>query len=216
MKFNYNKIIHSNSINQSLKAKDVKMPIFSADGNDFFLESLINEMKEAKTSKDVIKLLFDKVHNTDQLKEFNGIRFQHKAYNIENFYKADGAPYERNLKTLNDLDLSIVPKHIDTIEKDGEYFVITKLPQTETGEIIQLRAGTKDVSKEQKIDAYNDLQKLTKAGYVDDNVLNSDRNWFCSKDKHNIIIPDWSKLRPITSSDSTQSILTNYYNKLFG
>ena len=62
--------------------------------------------------------------------------------------------------------------------------------------------------------AFQDLQKLTKAGLVDDNVLRSNEMWYVNSE-NKIIIPVFEKLRPITLQDNPTEIQEKYYNILF-
>jgi hypothetical protein len=182
---------------------------------DNCMSGLINKVKAAPHSKEAENILIKTSQTSQDLKNIDQVRFAHRNYNVHTFFKSYGDTYSDNLKKLNDLKLSIVPQHIEKIDKDINTFVVTKLPQSKEGELISFSEGGRDkISKLSKIEAFEDFKTLTKAGLVDDQVLNSDMCWFASSD-NKVIIPSWMQLRLIRPEESEHQILQTYYNRLF-
>lgn len=180
--------------------------------DDFMLE-IVKKIKTYDIDT-LTKTLITKI-KLGELEQVNGNFYKYKDFHILELLQKDGINYSNKLKTLNKLNLSITQKHIETIDKGNRVYIITQIPGTEKSELIPLwKRGTQNLSKENKLEAFKDLQKLTKAGYVDDNILHSNENWYVNSE-NKIIIPTFKHLRPMTPNDNPQRIIEKYYNILF-
>jgi hypothetical protein len=149
------------------------------------------------------------------LEQIGGNFYKYKDFHILELLKRDGADYSNKLKTLDKLNLDITQKHIETIDKDGSVYIITQIPGTEKSNLTPLwEFGTQNVSKENRIKAFHDLQKLTKAGHTDDTISSSNKMWYVNS-KNKIIIPVFEHLRPINKNENPKEIIEKYYNILF-
>lgn len=152
---------------------------------------------------------------TGEIEQVSGNFYKYKDFHILELLKRDGVDYSNKLKILDKLNLSFTQKHVETIEKDNSVYIITQIPGTEKSNLTPLwKFGNQNISKEDKLTALHDLQKLTKAGFVDDNVLRSNELWYVNSE-NKIIIPVFERLRPITSNDNPKEIIEKYYNILF-
>ena len=203
------------SINNGLIQNSTKKIGDAMEAYDDFMRTLVDKIKSAVNYKEAEQLLIKTSQDTDSLSMHNGVLFKHDDYAIQVLFKSFGEQYDKKLKLLSKLDLSIVPKRIESIDKDVDMFIVSKIPGTKNGELKPLwDGGYQCVSKEAKLTAYRDLQKLTKAGFVDDTILNSNELWFYSPE-NKIVLPEWRGLRKIQPQESRKDIMEKYYNILF-
>ncbi len=183
---------------------------------DDFLQASVDSLRKY-SQKDSMQFLIDKSNIDDGFKMLNGSLYKHGEHTVQLIGKRAGLQYSQNLETLNKLGLGIVPKQLDAIPKDDILYVVSHVPGTKTGTLTPIwERGVKDkVTKEAKLAAYHDLQKLTKAGYIDDAVSRSNELWFVAPDDNSIVLPVWNSLRKIRPDESRQKIIENYYNILF-
>lgn len=152
---------------------------------------------------------------TGQLKQIKGNFYKYKDFHILELFKKDGIDYSDKLKLIDKLNLNIAQKYIETVENRNNIYIITKIPGTETSDLKPLwKIGAQNLSKEDRLAAFQDLQKLTKAGFTDDSITNSNRLWYVN-DENKIIIPVFEYLRPINSDELPKDIIEKYYNILF-
>ena len=149
------------------------------------------------------------------IEQVGGNFYKYKNFHILELFKKDGNNYSQKLKTLDKLDLSITPKLVETIDKEKNVYIITQIQGTEKSNLTPLwKIGNQNISKENKLIAFKDLQKLTKAGFVDDRIAGSNELWYVNSD-NKIILPNFDRLRPITPTDKPRKIIESYYNILF-
>lgn len=180
------------------------------------LDKIMQEIIDTVKSPDnKILISLSNLVDAGKLERVKGNLFKHKDFHILTLFKDDGAAYSKKLKQLTELDLGITQRHVETIEQDGIYCIITKVPGIQNGELVPLwQKGNKAIPKENRIKAFQDLQKLTKAGFVDDTVLQSDGMWFVNP-QNEIVIPVFDRLRTIRPDESRKEILEKYYQILF-
>ena len=200
-------------INSSLpETKEVK--IDSIKQIDTFINELIKKIQEANTCTDADKMLEDLSKEGTKLKKIDYVNFKYNNYNILTTLKDFGMPLVNNLEKLNNMQISIVPELVSVLEKDSGLYVITQNAGTKEGMLKKYRSSSSDnISKEAKSQAYQDMQKLTKAGLIDDNVYNG-KYWYYTPE-NKILIPIWKNLRPISSEESRKDIMERYYHIIF-
>jgi hypothetical protein len=185
-------------------------------GYNEFMQKAVESLKNTKTSDEAVKFLINSTKQEKGFKEIGGVLFKHEDFAIQTLLTRFNQEYDKNLKLLKGLELKIVPQHIETFEKGDRIFIITKVPGTKNSELAELwKGGYKRVSKEAKLEAYKDLQKLTKAGYVDDQILRSNMLWFYAPDNNTVMLPVWDCLRKIQPDESQEAIIERYHNILF-
>ena len=180
---------------------------------DDFMNSIVERIKfyDINTLSETLMTMV----GMGKLEQVSGNFYKYKDFHILELLKKDGIDYSKKLQILDELKLGITQKYIQTIDKDGSVYIITKIPGTEKGNLTPLwKYGAQNISKEDKLAAFKDLQKLTKAGFIDDKVANSNSLWFVNSDKK-IIIPNFEYLRPINANESKKEIVEKYYNILF-
>ena len=207
-------------INRILRAfikKVVKVPKETCYNE--FMTKIVEALKNTKTFDELATVLGDATKQKDGLKEIGPALFKHEDFVVETFRVEVGLRHESNLKLLNGLKMKIVPQHIETITKDYSVVVITKMPGTKNSELTQIwkngYEGYYRLSKKAKLKAYRDLQKLTKAGYVDDGLIRSGTLWFYAPDDNTLMLPVWGSLRKIQPGESQKTIMEEYYRQLF-
>ncbi len=199
--------------NLSLFNPGVKsMSSVSSSSVNPYISDVIDNLKKCQKAKEACKILEDAANNGD-FSVKSGVLFKHEDYTIQNMLKIYGESYKRALETVGKLGLSITPIHIETIEKENEMFIVSHLPGTKSGELIPYSEAKNKVSKEDKLAAFKDLQKLTQEGLVDNEVLNG-KYWFVTPDTHKIMLPEWSSLRRLQPGEN-KAVLEQYYNILF-
>lgn len=200
-------------INSNLsKAKDVN--IESTKQIDAFIIELINKLKEASSAYEADKILKEISEQGTELIKIDNVNFKYNDYNILTTLKDFGKTLVDNLIKLNNMQLSIVPELVSVLEKDGGLYVITKNIGTKEGMLKRyISLHSDNITKETKMQAYRDLQKLTKAGLIDDNVYNG-KYWYYTPE-NKILIPIWKNLRPIRPNESQKDIMQRYYSIIF-
>lgn len=185
----------------------------SAVKYDDFMQNIVDKIRKddfATLRESIINMIKE-----GELEQVSGNFYKYKDFHILELFKKDGIDYSNKLKTIDKLNLGITQKYIETIERDGSVFIITQIPGTEKGNLIPLwKRGAQSISKENRLEAFHDLQKLTKAGLVDDKVAYSNERWYVNSD-NKIIIPNFEYLRPINKTESQKEIVEKYYNILF-
>ena len=208
---NINKIL-INKMNSSEKLGEKIMT--SVVKYDDFMNDIIKRIKSTPDVDSITKIIMAKIRGRE-LEQVSGNFYKYKDFHILELFKHDGITYSEKLKKLDKLNLNITQKYIETIDKDGSVYIVTQIPGTEKDNLTPIwKFGKQNISKENKLEAFHDLQKLTKAGLVDDNVLHSEKYWYVNSD-NKIVIPVFERLRPITSEDNIQEIMGKYYNILF-
>lgn len=214
MKFDLHKITTSGKVNlESILPKSGETPLKKVQPLDEFMNTLVTKIKDAKSSDEADKLLLD-MGNNNELEMIDYTMFKHDDYHVETMLNCFGEPVANNLKTLKKLNLNCVPELVETIKKDNGLYLITKMSGTKDGNIKPyFLDGASKVSKEAKLDAYHDMQKLTKSGYIDSQNLKAN-NWYYTPE-NKIMLPNWQNLRKIQPDESQKEILETYYKILF-
>lgn len=214
MTFDLNKLQYSGKVDlDSILPKSGETPMKKKQQLDEFMTSLITKIKDAKSAEQADKLLID-MSEQNELETIDYTIFKHGDYHITTCLSHFGQPVVNNLKRLQDLNLNIVPEFISTINKNDGLYIITRFPGTKNGNLKPFYDnGAEKVSKEAKLDAYHDMQKLTKAGFIDSQHLKSN-SWFYTPE-NTIILPNWQNLRKIQPDESQKEILDTYYKILF-
>ncbi len=208
---NINKIL-INKMNSSEKLGEKIMP--SVVKYDDFMKDLIEKIKSAPDVDSITKIIMAKIRG-GELEQVSGNFYKYKDYHILELFKHDGVAYSEKLKKLDKLNLDITQKYIETVDKDGSVYIVTQIPGTEKGNLVPIwKRGANNIQKEDKLAAFHDLQKLTRAGLVDDRVLRSDELWYVNSD-NKIVIPVFEYLRPITATEKSKEIIEKYYEILF-
>lgn len=180
---------------------------------DDFMTDFVRKIKSQDTDafSESLIALFD----SGELEQIQGNLYKHKNFHILELFERDGIDYSNKMKALDKLNLDITQKYIETINKNGNIFIITQIPGTEKSNLIPLwKFGSHNIPKENKLAAFHDLQKITKAGLTDDKISHSNEMWFVNSEKK-IVIPSFEQLRPLTPSDNQKEIMEKYYNILF-
>lgn len=207
---NINKILLK-QFNNSQKLGEKSMS--STVKYDDFMNGIVERIKAYDT--DTLTSSLMTMIKLGKLEQVSGNFYKYKDFHILELLKRDGADYSDKLKTINKLNLDIAQKHIETIDKENRIFIITQIPGTEKGNLTPLwKFGRDNVSKENKLAAFKDLQKLTSAGLTDDSISRSNELWFVNND-NKIIIPTFARLRPIDKTENSKEIIEKYYNILF-
>lgn len=214
MKFDLHKLQYSGKVNlESILPKSGETVLKESEPIDKFMTSLIAKIEDAKSSEQADKLLLD-MSEQNNLETVDYTMFKHGDYHIETYLNHFGKPVADNLKKLQNLNLNIVPELVSTINKDDGLYIITKLSGTKNGNLKPYFVdGAEKVSKEAKLDAYRDMQKLTKEGYIDSQNLRAG-NWFYTPE-NKILLPNWQNLRKIQPNESQKEILDTYYKIIF-
>jgi len=180
---------------------------------DDFMQSIVDKIKtnDLETLKKAIYNMIE----TGELEQVSGNFYKYKNFHILELLERDGIDYSNKLKTLDKLHLGITQNYIETLENNKRIFIITQIPGTEKENLVPLwKIGIQNVPKENRLAAFHDLQKLTKAGLIDDKVVRSNERWFVNSD-NKIIIPNFEYLRPINKNEPQKEIIEQYYNILF-
>ena len=181
---------------------------------DDFMQNLVHKIRTCDLET-VKKTIFDMIKN-GELEQVSGNFYKYKDFHILELFERDGIDYSNKLKVLDKLNLGITQKHIETLENNKRIFIITQIPGTEKNNLTPLSTvGAFNLTKENKLAAFHDLQKLTKAGFVDDKVAESHLRWYVNED-NKIVIPNFEYLRPINPNESQKEIIEKYYRILFG
>ena len=94
-------------------------------------------------------------------------------------------------------------------------FIVSQIKGSETGDLIPYKIVRHSVSKESKLAAYKDLQKLTRSGYIDDKIAYSDNLWFVTPDNFKIMLPSFETLRNLKTGEN-KIAMQRYYIIIFG
>ena len=199
--------------NFSQKASENKNIMNSDKQQNEHFSDIVGKLKEAPTYKEANKALFDAV-NSGKMAVKNSVLFKCDDYTVQTMFKRFAEGYIRNQKRISDLNLSIAPKYIDTIEKGNDVYIISQVPGTKTGDLIPFYQAKSLVSKEDLQQAFLDLKTLTKKGITDQNVLNG-RMIFVTPDDHKVMIPSWETLRPVQNGEAPK-VIEQYQKILFG
>lgn len=179
-----------------------------------FLQELIEKLTRTATDEDSI-LLFDHLMTENKdLSRLDIVLHKFQDYSILNMHKFHGNPYAQSIKMLNKNNINIAPNLIKVIDKGDSVYLVFHTPGTKTSELIPFSKGYPLLSDEAKKSAFKDLQKLTKAGFVNQQMLRGSSAWYVTPDTNQVMIADWTQLRPINKGER-KGILDTCYKTLF-
>ncbi len=182
---------------------------------DPFLNELISKIKEASSTIEVDNLLINISRLDGKLKQIDYVNFKYNDYNILTTKKFYGEPLVKNLEKLNNLGLNIVPELVSVLEKGNGLYIITKNTGTKEGILKRYNPiASSSISRDAKLQAYKDMLKLTKAGFIDESVFRG-KFWYYTPE-NKILIPMWKDLRVISPTESKKEIVERYYRIIFG
>lgn len=201
-----------NKIIEAGKAMALIKPSKTGTIDERILE-VINALSEANRSEDAIKYLLAAC-KVGEFEQIGGNLFTKDNYFIKNLFKRDGMLYDATLKKLGSLKLDITPKHIKTISKDSDAFIVGKYNCTDGSKIGLLYEHIKEVPKEQKITAYKDIQKMVKKGFISDDILRNPEAWKVSLTDKKILLGSDITIRPIEKGEN-KTIIERVHNIIF-
>lgn len=178
------------------------------------VNNLASKLEEAQDGIGAVEILL-KAAKDGEIEQLSGNNFKSGNYYILNLFKFDAVPFAANMKMISDLNLGIAPEQITVIQKDNEYFIVSKIEGCESGNLIPFQQVKTKLSKENKLAAYKDLQKLTRAGIADAKVLRSTVSWYVTPDNNRVVIPVWESLYPLNSNLERNQAMEKYYKMLF-
>ena len=149
-----------------------------------------------------------------ELEEINPITYRSGDYIVRDILRHNGENYANTLKGLTEKNIRIAPQFVEVVHFDDETILFTKIDGTGGKDLIPIAQGYSMLSDEAKQDAYKDVQRLLKAGLVNNNMLRGDYAWYITPESKKLIIPDWKPLRPIDASEAN-NILNTVYHTLF-
>ncbi len=211
--FNSHKNCINNNISFEGKTPKVKNLPFIAYTQSEFINKVVTKLQNAETTSKATSFLIDSAQRGD-FKIFEGVLFKHGDYSIQNLLKSYGLPYSDNMKRLSKLKLGIAPDYIKTVVKGNEVYVVSKISGTSSGDLIPFNEAYPTIPRESLLSAYKDLQKVTKAGLVDDKILSSTKYWYVTPDDKRIIMPSWESTRQLHTNER-KTILEQFYKMLF-
>ena len=213
-------MIKLNNLNSEIQFKasaqnlgESGQPMQNTKKYDEYMHNLIANIREKESSKEVEKTLSDISKQSEELEEIEPVLYKHGDTYVTVLFEYYGLPFVENLKTLNKLGVESAPQYIETVNKNGTMFVVTKQKGTKNGNIEPFFMNKNKVSKEEKLKTFHELQKLTKAGYIDNGILRAG-NWYVTPE-NTIALPVWQNLRKIQPNESQQEIIQQYYDILF-
>ncbi len=177
------------------------------------ISEISTELEKTNSHQEALDVLFKNVKK-GRLELKNSVLFKHGDFIIQNVFKNFGSIYEQNLKKVNNLGLSIVPDYIKSIIKDNDMFIISRIKGTKSGDLLPYAKAKDKVSRENKLLAFSDLQKLTKAGLTDDRVSRSSEMWYVTPDDNKIMIPSFEMLRNLNKGEN-KKVLEQYHKIIF-
>lgn len=201
-----------NTYNHITEAESVAPKMAEKIDSNSTLGEFCSKLKQSQGSDKAIQMLKTAVVD-GVLEQKNGVLFKHKDYTIQCMLKYYADSYLRNAKFIDSLNLSTAPEIIDVFEKDEVVFILSKLNGTTEGDLIPYQQAKSKVSKEDKMAAFKDLQKLVKSGHIDNNIAEG-RLWFVTPDDNKIMFPSWEAVRPLDKNEGDK-ILNECYNRLF-
>lgn len=211
--FNSHKNCMNNNISFEGKIPKVKNLPFKTYTQSEFINKVVTKLQSAETTGKATSFLIDSAQSGD-FKIFEGVLFKHGDYSIQNLLKSYGLPYAENMKRLSKLKLGITPSHVKTIVKDNEVYVVSKIPGSTSGNLIPFNEAYPAIPRESLLAAYKDLQKVTKAGLVDDKILSSTKYWYVTPDDKRVVMPSWESTRQLHSNEG-KTVLEQFYKMLF-
>lgn len=182
---------------------------------DEFMKNIISKIRESSTALDADRFLYDLSKSSEDFKAIeNLVKYKYKDFNIMTCLDYVGEPIIKNLKKLNSLNISVAPELIGVINKDKKLYIITRKSGMQNGDLnVYFVDGVRKVSQDSKLKAYEDLQKLTKAGLVDEQNLRG-KSWYYTSENE-IFLPNWENLRQIRPDESQKDIVEQYYKIIF-
>lgn len=198
----------------------------------------VSEEKEQALPKDIAQLL-NNVKNSGSYQEYWDFIDKHIANNPD-FEKIDDETFKKGeyyiktstnfdsdydktiLNALKDKGISIAPEFIDTASsKEGFSLNVLKIKGTKSGDLIDYTKGQHLLSDKEKQEVYTQLQKLTKLGIVNVDILEGNSLKITPDNPHRVIAENWRNLCPVEeyTTDSPQKprliILEKIHSKLF-
>lgn len=206
-----NPIINNISFTSRIPKGRIMTPkTYTEDG---FINDVITKIQGFETADEATSFLIDSAENGNFTIQ-EGVLFKHGDYTIQNLLKSYGLPYAENMKRLSKLKLSITPEHMKTIVKNNEVYIVSRIPGTSSGDLIPFNEAYQTIPREGLLAAYKDLQKVTKAGLVDDKILSSTKYWYVTPDDKRVVMPSWESTRQLHSNES-KNVLGQFYSMLF-
>ncbi len=155
-------------------------------------------------------------HDHPQLEKINDTLYKYGEYRVQLGFEGYYHQYPDKMKKLEENNISIAPKLADVARNGTSMYMFFKLPGTSSGELIPYHRGKHLLSDEAKQEAFNDLKKLTKLGYVNQKMLRNAQLWTITPEApHKILVPEWNSLRDI-ENEEREEVLSHYQKLLFG
>ena len=118
------------------------------------------------------------------------------------------ADYYKNLFTeLNNAQVSLAPKFIKSVTSDAGFSAtFTQIGDTYSENLKDFNKFYNSVSKEEKENAYANIQKLLKLGIINNKILA--RNAFeVTPNTHKIVVSDWDSVSHVSNKDDKLQFL---------
>lgn len=182
------------------------------DKTNVFLAEFVDELKkgEANAVRTIKKALFN--GDIEQVMEFV---YKKDNYIISYLRPKNAEKLIENYKKVDGLNLKIYPKLKKIIKNDdGSLFFVSKInSQNKTNVKSFWREPYQNIPKKNIASAYDDLKKMTNAGYKDSSLFNYDECWQLT-DNNEIIIPSLYNIEPCLNLEK-ENIISGYYKILF-
>ncbi|MBS4760859.1 MAG: hypothetical protein KHX03_09205 [Clostridium sp.] len=198
----------------------------------------VSEEKEQMLPKDIANIL-ENIKNADSYQKYWDIIDSELAKNPK-FEKLDDETFKKGeyyiktstnfdseydktiLNALKEKGISIAPEFIETASsKEGFSLTVLKIKGTKSGDLIDYTKAQHLLSDKEKQEVYTQLQKLTKLGIVNVDILEGNSLKITPDKPHRVISESWRNLCPVEeyTTDSLQKprliILEKIHSKLF-
>ncbi len=177
------------------------------------IAQIISGLENSKTSNDAINYFIEACEK-DGFENIRGNFFTKDNYFIQNLFERDGLLFSNNLQRFDSLNLGILPTHIKTVVKNGDAFIIGKYKCTDGSKIVPYFEYVKEIPKEQKVIAYNDIKTMIKKGYTSPDILRYPEAWRASIADKKILFDPAISIRPVEKGEN-KAILEEAYKILF-
>lgn len=175
---------------------------------------ILSEALDGATDFRDAKRIIGIAAGNDYIEKINETTYKTGKYVLKTFLRVSGEGQAKSLEKLTKQNISIAPKLVYTRNYGDYTIIITQIDGLEEGGLVPFSQGYKLLSDGAKQDAYRDVQKVLKMGYVNQAMLYGDSNWYITPKSKKIMVVDWKPLRSVREGESIE-LLNDMYKTIF-
>lgn len=183
---------------------------------------ILNSIKNADSYQDYWNIIDTQIAQNPAFEKIDDNTYKKDEYYIKASPEIDAEYDKMVLSGLKAKGITIAPEYIDSaVSKEGFGLTVLKIKGTKNGNLIDYNKGQHLLDKNEKKAIYSQLQKLTKIGIANIDILNGKALKITPDKPHRVVANNWSNLCQIkeyasaSEESSRMIILKKIYDKIF-